>query len=79
MDSTLTIKNLDGKDLTIEVIDIIEDSETGKEFICYKLLDSDDTYVSTLVTKEDSYTLESVTPEEKKAIEEHFNSELEGE
>lgn len=75
MDDKLVIKNLDGEDLTIEVIDIIEDSENEKEFIIYKLPDVDNVYVSRLVTKEDSYTLEGVTEEEKKAIEEHFSSE----
>ena len=75
MDDKLVIKNLDGADLTIEVIDILKDEEEEKEFIVYKLPDTDNVYVSRLVTKEDSYTLESVTEEEKKAIEEHFNSE----
>lgn len=75
MDDKLVIKNLDGEDLTIEVIDILKDEEEKKEFIVYKLPDTDNVYVSRLVTKEDSYTLESVTEEEKKAIEEHFNSE----
>ena len=75
MDDTLIIKNLDGDDLTIQVLDIIEEEGTDKEFIIYKLPDQDNVYVSRLVTKEESYTLEGVTEEEKKAIEEHFSSE----
>ena len=75
MDDKLVIKNLDGEDLTIDVIDIIEDSENEKEFIIYKLPNMDEVYVSRLVENENNYTLEGVTEEEKKAIEEHFSSE----
>lgn len=75
MDDKLVIKNLDGEDLTIDVIDIIEDSENEKEFIIYKLPNMDEVYVSRLVETENNYTLEGVTEEEKKAIEEHFSSE----
>lgn len=79
MDNTLVIKNLDGEDLTIEVVDILEEEDTNKEYICYKLPDMDEIYVSRLVTKEESYTLESVTQEEKEAIEEQLSKQLNSE
>ncbi len=79
MENTLTIKNLDGEDLTIEVVDILEDEETNNEFICYKLPGMDDIYVSRLVTNESSYSLESVTQEEKEAIELQLSEELNSE
>ena len=36
MDNQLIVKNADGKDEAIHVIDIITDNETGKKYLFYK-------------------------------------------
>lgn len=75
----LIVKNLDGKELTIEVIDIIEDSETGKQFICYTTDELDDVFVSSLEETDDTFTLGEVTEEERNIIEVLMNQNIEGE
>ena len=78
MDNRLVIKNLNGEDLTIEVIDILEDTELNREYICYKLPDMNELYVSRLIRDENTYRLESISEEEKKSIEEELKHNLEG-
>ena len=69
MNNTLVVKNLDGKEITINVIDIIEDTEKNKQFICYTLGDMEEVLISNLVETEDSVSLETVTDEERQEIE----------
>ena len=71
----LVVKNMDGEDVTINVIDILENSETKKQFICYTIegVSEDDVFISTLEEKDDSFNLGEVTDEEKKEIEEIMN------
>jgi hypothetical protein len=76
MDKNLVVKNLDGEDLTIDVFDIIEDSKTGKEFICYNIEGDDSTFISSLLRNDSGYSLAEVTDEEKNAIEEVINKNM---
>ena len=69
-DNRLNVKNLDGNDITINVIDIIENKETGKKFICYNIENLDEVFVSSLEESEDSFQLGKVSDEEKNIIEE---------
>ena len=69
-DNRLTVKNLDGKDITISVIDVIENTDNGKKFICYNIENLNDVFVSSLEESNDSFSLGEVTEEEKKIIEE---------
>lgn len=75
MDKTLVVKNNEGKDITINVIDIIEDTSTNKQYICYNFEGMEDVFVSNLVETADSFTLETVTEEEKRSIEELLSQE----
>lgn len=70
MENTLVVKNMDGQDIQINVIDIIEDTELNKEYICYTIEDMEDVYISLIENEtEDSYSLGAITEEEKAVIE----------
>mgnify|MGYP003310268457 CR=1 FL=1 len=70
MENTLVVKNMDGQDIRINVIDIIEDTELNKEYICYTIEDMEDVYISLIENEtEDSYSLGAITEEEKAVIE----------
>jgi len=74
-ENKLVVKNMDGNDITINVIDILENTETNKQFICYTIegISGTDAFISTLEEKEDSYSLGEVTEEERNEIEELMN------
>ncbi len=69
MNNSLTVRNLDGKKITIDVIDIIEDKETQKNYICYTIKGLEDVFISLLGYSNDNYTINTVTEEEKNNIE----------
>lgn len=77
--SKLKVKNLNGDDIEIDVIDIIEDQDNNKQYICYTTDDSEDVYVSCLEETEDSFSLTEITEEERSLIEEYMNMDIEGE
>lgn len=66
-DDTKLNVSLNGKDITIDVIDIIEAQEFGKEFIVYTIdgLDESEIFASILNEKEDSYSLDTIESEEE--------------
>ncbi len=70
MKNSLVVTNLDGKEVTINVIDIIENSENGKEYICYTIENLEQIFISTLEENESGYNLGMVTEEEKQIVEE---------
>lgn len=70
MENTLVVKNMDGQEIQINVIDIIEDTELNKEYICYSIEDLEDVYISLLIENPDeSISLGAVSDEEKATIE----------
>lgn len=70
MENTLVVKNMDGQEIQINVIDIIEDTELNKEYICYSIEDLEDVYISLLIENPDeSISLGAVSDEEKANIE----------
>ena len=77
MDDKLVVKNIDGNDLTIDVVDIIEDKETNENFICYTIGDLSEVFVSKLIESETGYSLDKVTEEEQKNIEAVMNNNIE--
>jgi DNA-binding ferritin-like protein (Dps family) len=79
MNNALVVKNKDGKEITINVIDIIEDTEKNKQFICYTIGDMEEEFISKLVETEDSVSLETVTEEERKEVEAVLGQDVEGE
>lgn len=77
MDEQLIVKNADGKEETIQVIDIITDNETGKKYLFYTLLESDEIYASILRETEGAFVLESISDEEEWAlVEEILKSQI---
>ena len=79
MNNTLVVKNMDGKDIKINVVDIIEDTQSNKQYICYSIEDMDNIFVSNLVKNSDGYCLDTVTEEEKNNIEQVMSQEIDGE
>ena len=53
--SKLKVKNLDGKEISIDVIDIIENQENGKQYICYSIDSLDDVFVSSLEENDNTF------------------------
>ncbi len=76
MDNKLFVKNADGKEMTINVIDIIEDTDNHRQYVCYNLDGMEQIFISLLVETEDSFTLETVTEEEKVAVEQMLQETL---
>lgn len=68
MKDTLVVKGLDGKDITLFVIDIIEDTMTNKQYMYYTIDGNDDVFVSGLVENNGTYSLEQVSEEEKNIL-----------
>ena len=51
MSEQLVIKNHEGKDVTINVIDIVLDNETGKQYIFYSEEGYEDIFAAILIEK----------------------------
>ena len=66
IDTKLTV-NLDGKDVTIDVLDIFESEEYNKEYIVYNILDlnNDQIFISILNKTEDSFSLDIIESDEE--------------
>lgn len=65
MNSELIVKNAEGKDQTISVVDIILDNETGKKYLFYNMAGSKDLYATILIESEASYILEAISDDEE--------------
>ena len=77
MDNILVVKNDQGQTIEINVIDIIEDTETNKQYICYTVKDMSDVFISELIEKDDSFTLKTVSKEAKQKVEDLLSEEAE--
>lgn len=77
MDNQLIVKNADGQEETIHVIDIITDNETGKKYLFYTRLESDEIYASILRETEGAFVLETITDDsEWELVEEILKSQI---
>ncbi len=65
MENQLVVKNAEGKDEVIEVIDIVEDRETGKKYLFYHLVDSEEIYAAILKEADTTYFLEAITDDQE--------------
>lgn len=74
-DRKLTV-NLNGNDVDIEVIDMIENKDNGKKYIIYSAAGyDDDFFISILEEDETSFTLKEITDEaEFKMVEDYLAS-----
>jgi uncharacterized protein YrzB (UPF0473 family) len=68
MTNELIVKNAEGADQTILVVDIVEDNYTGKKYMFYNVPESNELYATILVESETSYVLESINNEEEWSI-----------
>ncbi len=76
LDTTLRVRNKQGKFATINVIDIIEDTETTKMYICYNFAKQEQIFVSNLTLKNGIYNLDTVTEEERNVVEQMLTQNL---
>ena len=61
MNDQLVIKNAEGKDEIINVIDIVLDSETNKKYIFYTVTGSEEIYAAILVENNDNFVIQAIT------------------
>ncbi len=78
-DNRLVVKNMDGADITINVLNILENKNDNSEYICYAIDGMEDVFVSRLIESENSFSLEAISDEEKAAIENIMSKDLDGE
>lgn len=73
-ENMLTVK-LNGQDVTITVLDIIEDNENNKKYMIYNPEGTEDVYMSILEEDETTYTLKTIEDEEEaKRLEDYLSS-----
>ena len=63
MSEQLVIKNHEGKDVTINVIDIVLDNETGKQYIFYSEEGYEDIFAAILIEKDDNFVFQAIADE----------------
>ena len=66
-EDTKLVVSLNGKDVTIDVWDIVKNPTFNKEYIIYTIdgLDKNEVFASILNEKEDSYSLDTIETEEE--------------
>ena len=81
MNEQLVIKNSEGKDQLINVMDIVLDNVTGKKYIFYTMDESEEVYASILVENENNYIIQAITDDEEFELVEEIlrnKAEIEG-
>lgn len=77
MNDQLVIKNSEGKDEIINVMDIVLDNETGKKYIFYTMAESEEIYAAILVENNNSFIIEAITDDaEFELVEEVLNNKV---
>ena len=61
MKNQLVVKDAMGKDQKIDVLDIVEDRETGKKYMFYHLPAREEIYAAILKESDSAYVLEAIT------------------
>ncbi len=61
MENRLVVKDANGKEETIDVIDIVLDNETQKRYVFYHLIDDESVYASILRETDSVFFLEAIT------------------
>lgn len=73
----LKLKNSDGSDIEIEVLDIINDENSNKDYMVYRIKDQEDVLISIINQTETSFSLDTIEDEnEYKAIEEYLAGKI---
>lgn len=77
MENQLIVKNSEGKDQTVSVIDIITDNQTEKKYLFYTMGEDEEVYASILKEKDSAYFLEAITDDsEWELVEEILKSQV---
>ena len=73
----LKLKNSDGSDIEIEVLDIINDENSSEDYMVYRIKDQEDVLISIINQTETSFSLDTIEDEnEFKAIEDYLESKI---
>lgn len=73
----LKLKNSDGNNIEIEVLDIINDENSNKDYMVYRIKDQEDVLISIINQTETSFSLDTIEDEnEYKAIEEYLAGKI---
>lgn len=76
-DNMLKIKDEEGKDKIIEVIDMVFDESSNKTYIIYRDFNGEEAFISILVETENEFILDTIEDyEEFKAVEEYEINKL---
>lgn len=70
MDSNniLIVKNNDGMDIEIKVLEVVE-SDLGDKYLYYEIKGVEGRFISSVEIDGDEYVLDEITPEEKEIVE----------
>lgn len=73
----LKLKDNNGNNIDIEVLDIINDENSNKDYIVYRIKDQEDVLISIINQTETSFSLDTIEDEnEFKAIEDYLESKI---
>lgn len=76
-DNILKLKNSDGFDVEIEVLDIINEENSNKDYMIYRIKNTDNVLISIINQTETSFNLDTIEDEaEFKAIEDYLASKI---
>lgn len=64
----LVVKNSDGMDINIKVLDVVE-NDLGDTYLYYEIEEIDGKFISLIEDNGNDYILKEITPEEKEIVE----------
>lgn len=75
--NTLKLKDNNGNNIEIEVLDIIYDEDLNKEYMVYRIKDQEDVLISIINQTETNFSLDTIEDaNEFKAIEDYLESKI---
>lgn len=75
--NTLKLKDNNGNNIEIEVLDIINDEDLNKEYMVYRIKDQEDVLISIINQTETNFSLDTIEDaNEFKAIEDYLESKI---
>ena len=75
--SILKLKDNNGNNIDIEVLDIINDENSNKDYMVYRIKDQEDVLISIINQTETSFSLDTIEDaNEFKAIEDYLESKI---
>ena len=75
--NSLKLKDNNGNNIEIEVLDIINDEDLNKEYMVYRIKDQEDVLISIINQTETNFSLDTIEDaNEFKAIEDYLESKI---